>query len=471
MDVTEKLLEREKEYDLCKKEVDGFQFWQYERFHIWTCLRTSEELFKKDTKPRNIGKLMHYYIKNAIRIKKGSTVDICFLSHARRCLQGNVYECIYTDALAEKFPHSVTLEKFYEMQHLEPLKSSNVVYLDRIVIKANIYSKLAMKLFVCRNKRIKNAVYRELQTALKDILTVKQLDEFALHALKNFYLHRYYYKKFKQLVLLMNPKIMVEVVACSTHTMVMNEVCKDLGVKTIELQHGIIERENITYNYSCDATIRQFPDKIFLFGDYYKQDVRYPLNKDCLVPIGFPYFEREIKQRSKNKRTDHRYTILILSQGIYTRGLSELAINLQELVRDRGMRILYKLHPNEYTDWRSLHPGLEESGVEVVGQRGISLYDCLATSDVQVGVYSTAIYEGLGFGIRTFIFSQEGAQFMRRLIELGIAELIGSAEELLEKLRQKREVNYEIDFFWKQNALENMVKSLQRELNATLMKD
>lgn len=462
MDLVEEILKREEKYCLCEKQINGFQFWQYERFYIYKNMRTLDKPF---TKPKiKKWKLLKYYITHSGKIPKDTQIDICFLAHPRRCLKEGKYECIYTDEIAKKFPNSITFERFYEEDHLEPVQSPNIIYMDRAIMEAALYSTWKMRFCKRSRKKIEKQIYDELNAAMQGILTSEQIKESAGRAAGAYFRHRYAYKRLKKILIRMNPNIVVEVVSYSQQCMVINEICKELGIPTIELQHGWMGKNQLAYNYPAGHVIRQFPDKMYLFGDYYKSDIRCPIPKDKLISVGFPYYERELQEYKKHRRVDERYTVLFLSQGRFTRSLSSAAAELFKITDSQKVRIIYKLHPSEYEDWKDIHPLLAGSGVEIVGKDGIPLYDCFRTSDAQVGVYSTTVFEGLGFRLRTFIYQQEFADYLNDLLEMGIAELVESASDLWEKIQGRCTADYSADYFWKENALVNLERELCSEL-------
>lgn len=470
MITVDELLEREKEFRLYDKEINGFQFWQYERFYIYSNLRRSFEQNNKEPNMRShrsLKKYLKYYVRNGRNFRIKKNVDICFVAHPRRVYCDGVYECAYTDAIAEKFPNSVTLERFYEMQHFEPIKSSNVIYQDRVIIHEKVYFLFMKK--ICRQyvENLKQQISTELQEALQGIATKEQIEIFTLHTVEDYFRYKYYCRYYQQLLRRINPKLVVEVVSYNIHCMVINEICKNLGITTIEFQHGNLNSQHIAYNYAQNHGIRQFPDKIYLYGNYYREDVRYPITRDKLVVVGFPYFEREVNKHRLIKKEEGRYTVVFLSQGRrWTPSLFQLALDLQQIMQGQNTRIIYKLHPSEYENWEQLYPELQGSGIEVIGAGNVTLYDCLAASDVQVGVYSTTILEGLGFGLRTFIYSQKEAESMQGLLDMGIAELVGTAQELADKIGQKHttQPGYDINYFWRENSLNNMEQALRTEL-------
>lgn len=462
-EIVKELLEREKEYHLCEKNIDGFQFWQYERFYIDKCLRKPNDILA-DKKLGSKWKLLKYYFTKSDRVEEGKPVDICFVSHPRRKLRGENYECIYTDEIAKRFPNSVTLENFYAREHMEPIQSANAIYLDRIIIEAEIYEKLTSFFARKKKREIAGRVCGALEVPLKGLLNQKQLEKVGKQTAEDYYRYRFYYKKFEKLLCRMNPQVLVEVVGYGPKCMIFNEVCKKLGILTIELQHGWLGKEHIAYNYAVEETVKQFPDKLYLFGDYYKANAKFPIPKEQIISVGFPYFERELLEHRGCHKKDARYTVLFLSQTMYAHQLAKLAIDLCEQTDKNEFRILYKLHPSEYRIWEEIHPALKESNVEVVGENDMTLYDCFAVSDAQVGIRSTTIYEGLGFHLRTFIFNRDFQDYLEDLVELGIADMVADASEIVSKVHEQKHTSYNVNFFWKEDALNNMERALITEL-------
>lgn len=461
--IVKELLEREKRYHLCEQEINGFQFWQYERFYIDKCLRKSDYILM-DNDAKNKWNLLKYYFTKSDRVKKDKRIDICFVSHPRRKLHGGSYECIYTDEIAKRFPNSVTLENFYEREHMEPIQSINVIYLDRIIIETEICVKLISVFCKKKTKKIAERVCNTLRVPLRGLLNQQQLESVGKQASGDYYRYRLYYKKMEKLLRRMNPKILVEVVGYGSKCMIINEICKKLGILTIELQHGWLGEEHIAYNYAAEEVIKQFPDKLYLFGDYYKLNAKFPITQNQIISVGFPYYERQLREHRGCHSQDKRYTILFLSQTMYSHQLSKLAIDLRKQTDNTKLRILYKLHPSEYKTWKEIYPMLKESGIEVIGEKDMELYDCFAVSDAQVGIRSTTIYEGLGFHLRTFIFNQDFEDYLGDLVEFGIAEMVTNSNEIASKIHEQRHISYNVDFFWKKNAMDNLEHALITEL-------
>ena len=95
------------------------------------------------------------------------------------------------------------------------------------------------------------------------------------------------------------------------------------------------------------------------------------------------------------------------------------------------------------------------------------LYSLFAESDIQVGVTSTAVFEGLAYHLTTFIYHLEKTDiYMKDLKETESAIFFDTAFELVKLIlethkRTEREMNLENKFFVK-NSLNNIVHEIQK---------
>jgi hypothetical protein len=83
------------------------------------------------------------------------------------------------------------------------------------------------------------------------------------------------------------------------------------------------------------------------------------------------------------------------------------------------------------------------------------LYKLFAESETQVGVYSTAVYEGLAFDLDTYILDAPGSSRMEHLIEQGAASQVSSVEEF-ERILGEGESKFDVDYFFESNPIENI---------------
>jgi len=81
---------------------------------------------------------------------------------------------------------------------------------------------------------------------------------------------------------------------------------------------------------------------------------------------------------------------------------------------------MYKLHPGEFSRWKSYKSlqKLNEFKNVLIIKDEIPLYELLAMSVLQIGVYSTALYEGVEFGCKTILLDVNGIENMDRFIQV-----------------------------------------------------
>lgn len=471
MDI-KKFLEIEEKYNLCYWEIDGINLWEYSRFEIWNYVFCTEKLsLQKAHRTRNIEACSVFFdfITSFLRFKlaKKRNVDVCFITHERRVKEKDYYDCIYSENLIKKYPNSIVIERPHNYSHLKPVRTNNLYYTDWIIVIGNLFAKLNAVLNTAKYKKIKNLVRQGIEEAYLEMKQIYQL-ETSLESLVKLNTEKYFmckiqYRMYQGLLNKFSPKVIVEVCHYSRQCMLINEIAKKMNIPTIELQHGTMHSEHAAYQYSSDKSIQQLPDEILLFSDYWSEQIHMPIKKEKLYATGFPYFENKIEEyRKSTKRSDCR-TILFISQGTIGKELSLLAVKLSNMLQNSAYRIIYKLHPGEYSDWKQQYNWLVESNIEVVDNLNRDIYSYFAESDIQIGVYSTAIYEGLGFGLDTYIYNIGHADTMKTLIEGKYAKMFNTVEELLVFL-DKEEISQYTTKFWKENALENQCREIDKYL-------
>ena len=150
-----------------------------------------------------------------------------------------------------------------------------------------------------------------------------------------------------------------------------------------------------------------------------------PINQKRIIHLGYPYLQKKIFLYSKIKKEDR---LIVVSQPHNSRDLSDFAIKINKKFKDRII-VEFKPHPLEYSLNPDYFKNLLEAGV-LISNKNQDLYESFAKSRWQVGVCSTALYEGLVFGCACFILKSSGWEHMKKLIDLKLAKTISSANEL-----------------------------------------
>ena len=261
----------------------------------------------------------------------------------------------------------------------------------------------------------------------------------------------------------MHPKILIEVNSYCFNCLLFNELAKKRGIKIIELQHGVIGKDNIAYNFYRKINLDTFPDYIFLFGDFWKKNVNFPITKKQLIVTGFPYMENQLNNyKNHNNRIDNVQNILFISQGTIGKKLSKLAIDLNEIINHKKYKIIYKLHPGEYDRWKREYPWLLNKSIDIIDNNTKDIYYFFQRSKYQVGVYSTALFEGLHFDLTTIIYKVNGHENVEDLYKKGYAILVSSAKEIKNNLENYKKVIIDKEFLWKSNSTINIISNINR---------
>lgn len=471
----EKFLAIELKYNLNRLNVKGVDYWNHSRFDIWTNYICQESLSLGKSNGNYSINIVSYIKRLKYMITKPYRVDNCeilFLNHPRRIKNGCYYDCPYTEDL-NKLYNSVTIEDEFHQMHFTPTNTPNLMYADKYTILASIYSRI-MRLYKRDYKKVYNQVKTQLQKAINELNEEYNcqidIDKVAKKITKNIYCIKCISFFLSKIVKRLHPKLIVEVVHYRTINMIINEIAKRYGITTIELQHGLIYSYHIPYQYAKGVKINQFPDKIYLFSDYWKATIRAPIEVDALISVGYPYFEKNLHAYSSKKENSDKYTILFISQGTIGRQLSEFAIRLVKLIGTDKYRFIYKLHPSEYSNWSSLYPSLNCKDVDVIDNNEKSIYYYFSLSDMQIGVYSTAIYEGLAFSLKTIILRVGQYDIMESLVSNGYAFYVDNEFEAKDIIFNNMKKCVETKEFWKKNAFENIVNEINKELTLAKIK-
>jgi hypothetical protein len=216
-------------------------------------------------------------------------------------------------------------------------------------------------------------------------------------------------------------------VVCSYGKESFISAAKELSIPVVELQHGIIDKMHVGYSFSEGIRKDYFPDYMFSYGEFWKDTAIFPIDRERVIPIGNPWFE--LTKPAYQSELVKQKQILFISQPTIGAELSQHAVRLRSLI-PKDWRILYKLHPLEICDWKNIYFDLDIDGIDVIEDSNVDFYKLQTESAIQVGVYSTALYEGAVLGCRTFILDIEGWQHVRPLIEFGAATKVNDCLEI-----------------------------------------
>ncbi|MCI0651162.1 MAG: hypothetical protein L0Z55_04695 [Planctomycetes bacterium] len=410
---TRRFVEIEEELELFSLEVEGCPLWDLARFGIGERVLAALGLFEKErgggarARGRRIrasaGALCSAAFRNPFL---AAPCEFLFLGHPRRVLRGDGrWWDPYSDPLADSLgERALVLERPNAEGHCRPPHSRRLRHLDVVPLLA------AARGALWRHRLAPPLRNRFAEIEMRLIGAFGQPVAAAAHLEERLALYRAQYPIYRALFRRLRPAALFVVVSYGNEVPI--AAAKSLGIPTIELQHGIISPYHLAYSFPPGAMKRTFPDHVFLFGDYWKECVRFPIAADRLHATGFPYFDEE---RAAVAGATRKEQVVFLSQWSIGRALSRLACEAARHPRLKG-KIVYRLHPSERATWREDYPWLAHVPLEVVDPATVPLYRQLAESRVQVGAYSTAVVEGIALGLQTFIANLPGSAALDPLV-------------------------------------------------------
>ncbi|WP_329005295.1 hypothetical protein OHA18_18175 [Kribbella sp. NBC_00709] len=188
---------------------------------------------------------------------------------------------------------------------------------------------------------------------------------------------------------------------------------RDLGIRVVELQHGAISPFHLGYSYPGRPVVADQPDELWCFGSYWTDVADLPAGMRTEV-MGASFLP---PPGPKDPRR-----VVFLSQGTVGAELIRTADAVAK--QHPELEILYRLHPSERAEDYEIPAGLQVS-------TGGSTLDLLATATYQVGVSTTALFEGMALGCRTAVADLPGHEYLEPAIAKGHALLMRRPADLI----------------------------------------
>jgi len=449
--ICEKIWDLEDKYSLLDKDIQGVKVWQISRFMIYSEIAQKTGLFSKPhtTKDSWYDKIKAFpgYLYNTILKNPLSgeyEKEILVFDHPRKKLVNGEYIDIYTKYLLDHLDDSKydVIERPYLNKHLAKSKS-NRKYLDGLLWLSYLHRTISNVKFTPEELKLLNQLENEINNTFKIRLNLKQIYKVCIKQFK--YDYKFYTKLFKK----RKTRTVYLVVSYISQNKPLIAAAKNNDIKVIEIQHGTIGPYHLGYNFpNCNHELEYFPDIFYSFGDYWSEIVDFPLDKKNVICYGFPYM-RMRKEKYNNIRKKKKQ-ILFISQGAIGKELALFAYKAAQTLKD--YKILYKLHPGEYDRWQKEYKELtlasKLENVEIIDENNKELYYYFAESEYQIGVFSTAIYEGLAFNCKTLLIDLPGIEYMKYLIEKKIAVKINDIEDLIQEIENFEPRSYNEKYFF-----------------------
>lgn len=441
----------EKEKDLFSIEYKSFRLWEYSRmlFYIefFAKAQNLSDILPslKQKQPKQKARFISKHCLN-FNLKNIGQHDILLMGNPRRIKQhGDYYYDIYTDPITNilKDFSSITIEDPFwglfpnsELSHYKPI-TKNIYYLDKIEKKFFLnwendkYAKYKKDLEIIF-KKIVDAFFIEFKYDLSNVI------ELCISKIIYFIEYESLYSKILEKI---NPKIIFLFYHPHHSEWLMNYVAQKKGIPVIDIQHGIMgDFEPIWHKFKDKSKNHVLPNYIFSFSKKLTllNDV---ILKDKIMYVGYPFLEQKFNEYKDlvEKKHSKKY-ILFVSQTNIGKKLFKIALDLAKILDDYPeYKILYKLHPYES---QFTYSCLEKHNFKIINNQNKDIYFYQAISDIQIGVYSTAIYEGVRFNLSTIIIEnltggQECLKFLKGVEGVYSAKSAQDIFKIIESSPQK----------------------------------
>lgn len=464
-DLAESFSQFELENGMFNKKISGVRFWQYIRNDIYDFhLRViygffSDNNLKKITRSEgwNIYKvwdcIKEHLLCNQFNICRR---DVLIFACARKVMDSNhKYRDIYTDIINKKLKQSHYLLDFTCNQPL-PQTSPNLIYAKFEQFKKRM--KIEDEIIEVNKDEFESKVIRPIENYYKIRINNnhrRKMLETLQKCLKN---RKSLAKYYNYILKKSKPKVIL-IVGVHFENAVLCAVAKSKNIPVIVLQHGYITKTEPVYNSKKRMSISAYPDYIFVFGKLEKERGRFLLPSSRVLPVGYPEMDEYIKNVKYTKTETKTKIILIMS--CVDEKLLKFTNELANKIDGTKYKIIFKLHPTEYGNWKNVYGGyLIHPNIEVAGNKNKIVYDYFMQAEWVIGMQSTSLYEATAFNVKIAILDSPYRKDYDELFEMGRANLISDVDNFLLIIDRKDISSKASTAYFESNSMEKVQKAI-----------
>lgn len=381
----------EKQYPVETIEAQQIQLWPFLRIYIGSkAVSKVNPIAINRTIVSNLFKNLLFGISNIF--KKFNYV--IFSDTKERKLIGEVFTDKSMDYIAEVLPQTIIFEL--------PLPAHyprNKVPTRYITSKYIFYllEQVYMRLFL-RNSPIKNE--NVIHAILKDYSIEIDYRAIVKKHLAQYYIMKWFLKFHKPKAFFMS---------CYYTNMGRIKAIKEIGIKVVEIQHGVINRSHFAYNIHKSLDQEFFPNYLFTFG-LREKDVfvnsNFFIDPNNVIPVGHLYIDYINETYSGNDsfiklKSQYKYTVTVSGQNHYTES------DLMEFLTHAALldeNILFVFVPRDHTFRKNAYKFSEN----LVIVNDLNCYELISMSDFHSTVFSTCALEAPSLGVQNILINING---------------------------------------------------------------
>lgn len=441
--LVQKILQIEKKHNLFDMHFKNINFYHLIRMQIYYYLIGEKKIYSKQNfKQKNYIKTLLLIIKEIFSFHQRNKLiknNICIVRHSRN-IDGID---IYTNYLKNIFEKYTILHTTAGINFNLDKKSINYDYI--------LFKKKLLSLFGISYLNKDSQVKQFIKIFKENFLLDSTFEKFVYSQIQN---QLNSYLEAKKFLKKSNFKIII--VVNSYGNLGLIYAANELRLDTIEIQHGSINKYHLGYHfpYVKKNSIKSFPKKMILFGNFWKFKANFPIPYNNIFSLGSPYFEEKIKNFTFKKPNKINKILVISQQTTHTFIIKFLKDTISN---NNNLQFTYKAHPKEDLDLvkKLLTKYRINKNVQIISGNH-DIYSLFKNHNVQIGVFSTSLYEGYSFKLKTGIIQVPGWENMKDLLKYPNTHLIKNYKDL-NKLLIFKPKNFSFDFF-KSNAKKNYKK-------------
>lgn len=451
----------ENEYDVDSIAIeDETKIWNLIRVILASYIIKPDYI--KDERKNKIKKIIFMVKETLSNNKLPEQIEICAVSDVEsQKKEGKQYYDVYMDTLNELFENYVVLDWPSAKAERHPVEKNH--------IPLKIPLSVLMKTVLPSSPKIRNKEI--LENLIKDFAKEYALDEKKLkkHVLKSIAIFKIIKEKTRKKLEIMDPSIVIVRAAYGRFQMGVVQACRELGILTIEVQHGLIYEHHYGYVKKTKSENRDcVPDMIFTWGDFFSDIISkgYLFKREGIRSVGFPYIEKSVmnKYQTSKKIKDFckKFQKIVLVSGQSTEYFDTFIREAAKKNKEIGY--IYKPHPR---DERKLE--FIENNIILI-ERERDIYSLFQFADVNVVVLSTTMLEALVFNLPSISLASDDIDAVSiGLIDNETIYSVKNTDEFIEVISkikvEDEKAKKRAEYFFKKNALANIKKTIKEMIN------
>lgn len=220
------------------------------------------------------------------------------------------------------------------------------------------------------------------------------------------------------------------------------KAAKELNIPVIELQHGMIEHDDIAYfARRPDIDTSYFPDYFLSFGEKEKKFFkvnRYPLIPyENVYPVGSYLIDLSKKTFKLNaiileKKASYKTVICVSGQDENEESIIAFLKQASEL--DSSLLFLYVPRTFYKDEVEKVYD--VPTSIHIV--KNMTVYDAILHADIHSSVHSTCAIEALSLGVKNILINIDGIAFQffdKQLPDRTLTQFADTPEEYVQKIQ------------------------------------